>query len=98
MKGVVRFGKKEKLRPSYVGPYKFLRRIDKVIYELELPSELASVHPFFHVSMMMKYVGYTKTIVRLKYFGFKEDISYEEVPVESLNRKVKKLRHKKVAY
>ena len=38
MKGVVRFGKKEKLSPRYVGPYEILQRVDKVAYELKLPS------------------------------------------------------------
>ena len=45
MKGVVRFGKKGKLNPRYVGPYKILQRVGKVAYELRLPSEIASVHP-----------------------------------------------------
>ncbi|TMW94799.1 hypothetical protein EJD97_009787 [Solanum chilense] len=64
MKGVMRFGKKGKLSPRYVGPNKILRRVRKVDYELKLPSELAVVHP---------------------------------VPVEILDRQVKKLRHKDVA-
>ncbi|XP_059281310.1 disease resistance protein Roq1-like [Lycium ferocissimum] len=51
MKGVMRFGKKEKLSSRYIGPYKILRRIGQVAYELELPQELAVVHPVFHVSM-----------------------------------------------
>ena len=45
MKGVVRFGKKGKLSPRYVGPYKILKRVGKVAYELEFPAELAVVHP-----------------------------------------------------
>ena len=44
MKGVMRFGKKGKLSPRYVGPYKILKRIGKVTYELELPAKLAAVH------------------------------------------------------
>ena len=45
MKGVMRFGKKGKLSPRNVGPYKILKRVGKVAYELELPAELAAVHP-----------------------------------------------------
>ncbi|WMV41184.1 hypothetical protein MTR67_034569 [Solanum verrucosum] len=52
MKGVMRFGKKGKLSPRYVGPYKILRRIDKVDYELDFPSELASVLPISHALKM----------------------------------------------
>lgn len=51
MKGVLRFGKKGKLSPRYVGPYQILRHVSKVAYELDLPNDLASVHTVFHVSM-----------------------------------------------
>ncbi|WMV18973.1 hypothetical protein MTR67_012358 [Solanum verrucosum] len=45
MKGIMRFGKKGKLSPRYIGPYRIGKRIDKVACELELPQELAMVHP-----------------------------------------------------
>ena len=51
MKGVTRFGKKGNLSPRYIGPYKIVRRVGKVAYELELPNDLAMVHPVFHVSL-----------------------------------------------
>ncbi|WMV20158.1 hypothetical protein MTR67_013543 [Solanum verrucosum] len=54
MKGVMRFGKKGKLIPRYIDPYRISKRIDKVAYELELPQELATVHLVFHVSMLKK--------------------------------------------
>ena len=57
MKGVMRFGKKGKLSPRYVGLFEVLRRIGKVAYELKLPSELASVHLVFHVTMLNKCIG-----------------------------------------
>ena len=62
MKGVVRYPKKGILNPRYVGPYKFLKLVGKVWYELKLPSELASVHPIFHVSMLKKRIGDPKSI------------------------------------
>ncbi|WMV41422.1 hypothetical protein MTR67_034807 [Solanum verrucosum] len=73
-----------------------LRRIGKVSYELELPNELASVHLVFHGSMLTKCVGDPTSIVPLEDFGVKENLSYEEVPVEILDRQVKKLRIKKL--
>ena len=51
MKGVMRFGKKGKLSPWYIGPYRISKRIDNVAYELELPQKLAAVNPVFHVSI-----------------------------------------------
>ena len=53
MKGVMRFGKKVKKSPRYVGVYKIAQRVGKVAYKLRLPSELALVHPTFHVSMLI---------------------------------------------
>ena len=47
MKEVVRFSKKGKLSPRYVGPYEILQRVGKVAYELKRPSELTSVHRCF---------------------------------------------------
>ncbi|WMV30351.1 hypothetical protein MTR67_023736 [Solanum verrucosum] len=50
MKGVMRFGKKGRLSPRYIGPYRISKRIDNVAYELELPP--AADHPVFHISML----------------------------------------------
>ena len=57
MRGVKRFEKKGKLSPRNVGPYKILSRVGKVAYEVELPSELSSVHPIFYVSMLRKNIA-----------------------------------------
>ncbi|GJZ60333.1 retrotransposon protein, putative, ty3-gypsy subclass [Tanacetum coccineum] len=53
-KGVVRFGKRGKLNPRYVGPFKVLAKVGKVAYRLELPQELSIVHHTFHVSNLKK--------------------------------------------
>ncbi|XP_070046506.1 uncharacterized protein [Nicotiana tomentosiformis] len=63
MKGVMRFGKKDKLSPRYVRPYKIIQRISPVAYRLELPPEMYLVHLVFHVSMLRKVVGDPSLIV-----------------------------------
>ena len=56
MKGVMRFGKKGKLAPRYIGPFEIKSRVGKVAYRLVLPPELSRIHPVFHVSMLRKYI------------------------------------------
>ncbi|WMV45382.1 hypothetical protein MTR67_038767 [Solanum verrucosum] len=97
MKGVIRFGKKGKFIPRYVGPYESLKRVRKVAYDLKLPIELAPVHPVFHISMLKKCIGDPVSTLSLEGLGVNENLSYEEVPVEILDRQVKKLRNKEVA-
>ncbi|GJU72117.1 putative reverse transcriptase domain-containing protein [Tanacetum coccineum] len=53
-KGVVRFGKRGKLNPRYVGPFKVLEKVGEVSYKLDLPEELSRVHNTFHVSNLKK--------------------------------------------
>ena len=52
---VIRFGKRGKLAPRYIGPFEILERVDIVSYRLALPPSLSSVHEMFHVSMLRKY-------------------------------------------
>ena len=51
-KKILRFGKKGKLSPRFIGPYRVLKRIGPVAYQLELPPELDRIHDVFHVSML----------------------------------------------
>ncbi|WMV32362.1 hypothetical protein MTR67_025747 [Solanum verrucosum] len=66
MKGVMRFSKKGKLSPQYIGPYRITKRIGNVAYELELPQELAVVHPVFHISMLKKCIDLDRQVRRLR--------------------------------
>ncbi|WMV46788.1 hypothetical protein MTR67_040173 [Solanum verrucosum] len=97
MKGVMRFGKKGKLSPWYIGIYQISKRVSNVAYELELPSKLAIVHPVFHISMLNKCMGDPSLIIPTKSISIKDNLSYEEVPIQILDRQVHKLRMTKVA-
>ena len=96
MKGVKRFGKKEKISHIYVGPYKILKRIGKVAYELELQAELAAVHSAFHISLLKKCVGDPTFIMPLESVALKDSLSYEDVLVEILDRQVRSFKNIKV--
>ena len=71
IKAVIKFGKKGKLSPRYVGSYKILKRVGKVAYELELPAELAAVHPLVHISLFKNCLGDPASIVPLKSMAVK---------------------------
>ncbi|KAL5576239.1 hypothetical protein UlMin_017938 [Ulmus minor] len=94
MKGVMRFGKKGKLSPRYIGPFEILERIGKVAYKIALPSELAVVHNVFHISMLQKYISDPSHVLEREPIEVREDLTYEEQPVQILDRKDKALRNK----
>ncbi|XP_055800359.1 uncharacterized protein LOC129869763 [Solanum dulcamara] len=98
MKGVMRFDKKGKLSPLYIGPYQITRRISEVVYEQDLPFDLEAVHPIFHVSMLRKYVGDPSRIFPIEDVQITEELSYEEQPVAILDRQVRRLHTKDVPF
>ena len=97
MKGVMRFGKKGKLSPRFIGPFEVLRRIGEVAYELALPPSLSSVHPVFHVSMLRKYIGDPSHVLDFSTVQLDDDLTYDVEPVAILGRQVRKLRSKDIA-
>jgi len=96
MKWVKIFGKKGKLSPRYIGPYKIVDRIGKVEYKVELPADLSNVHPVFHVSMLKKSIGDSVVIDPSESSGIQDSLSYEEIPVEVFDFQVRRLRNKEV--
>ncbi|WMV42071.1 hypothetical protein MTR67_035456 [Solanum verrucosum] len=97
MKGVMRFGKKRKLILRYIGPYRISKRIGNVAYELELPPELATIHPIFHIFVLKNRLGDPSLIVPTENIGIKDNLSYDEILVQILDRQVRKLKTKEVA-
>ncbi|KAI3823044.1 hypothetical protein L1987_04470 [Smallanthus sonchifolius] len=95
-KGVVRFGKKGKLAPRYVGPFKILERVGQVAYKLDLPSELNNVHPTFHVSNLKKCLGDENLHIPLDEVRIDEKMHFVEKPVEIMDREVKKLKRSRI--
>ncbi|WMV49184.1 hypothetical protein MTR67_042569 [Solanum verrucosum] len=77
--------------------FEVVKKAGNVAYELELPQELAAVHPVFHISMLKKCIGDPSLILPTESIRIKDNLSYEEIPVQILDRQVRRLRTKDVA-
>ncbi|GJV04525.1 putative reverse transcriptase domain-containing protein [Tanacetum coccineum] len=95
-KGVIHFGKKGKLAPRYVGPFKILKRIGLVAYRLRFPEELSSVHDTFHVSNLKKCLADENLHVPLDEIKVDKTLRFVEEPVEIMDREVKSLKRSKI--
>ncbi|GKE98931.1 hypothetical protein Tco_0022282, partial [Tanacetum coccineum] len=91
-KRVVRFGKRGKLNPRYVGPFKVLEKLGEVAYKLELPEELSRVHNTFHVSNLKKCHADEPLAVLLDGLHVDDKLHFVEEPVEIVDREVKRLK------
>ncbi|RVX14555.1 Transposon Ty3-G Gag-Pol polyprotein [Vitis vinifera] len=93
MKSVMRFGRKGKLSPRFVGPFEILERVGTLAYKVALPPSLSKVHNVFHVSTLRKYIYDPSHVVELEPIQIFEDLTYEEVPVQIVDVMDKVLRH-----
>ncbi|GJY17689.1 hypothetical protein Tco_0389180 [Tanacetum coccineum] len=95
-KGVVRFGKRGKLNPRYVGPFKVLEKIGTVAYKLELPQEFSRVHNIFHVSNLKKCYSDEPLAVPLEGLHVDDKLRFVEEPIEIMDREVKRLKQSRI--
>ncbi|GJT28631.1 putative reverse transcriptase domain-containing protein [Tanacetum coccineum] len=96
-KGVVRFGKKGKLAPRYVGPFEILERIGPIAYRLRLSEELSGVHDTFHVSNLKKCLADASLHVPLDEIKVDKTLRFVEEPVEIMDREIKSLKRSKIS-
>ena len=95
-RGVVRFGKRGKLSPRFIGPFKILERVGTVVYRLTLPPSMSGVHEAFHVSMLRKYTPDPAHVVDWGQTEVDTDGTFEEGPVCILDSRDQVLRCKTV--
>ena len=95
-RGVVRFGKKGKLLPRFIGPFEILKRVGAVAYRLALPPSMSGVHEVFHVSMLRRYTPNPAHVVDWGETEVDTDETFEEEPVCIIDSRDQVLRRKTV--
>ncbi|GJW23214.1 putative reverse transcriptase domain-containing protein [Tanacetum coccineum] len=95
-KGVMRFGKRGKLNPRYIGPFRIIERIGPEAYRLELPQELSRVYNVFHVCNLKKCLSGDTLVTPLEEIQLDDKLNFVEEPVEIMNREVKQLKRSRI--
>ena len=93
-KGVLRFERRGKLSPRFIGPYEIVSKVGPVDYRLKLPPELSKIHDTFHVSMLRKYILNPSHVLREQPVQLRENLTYEETPMQIVDPKEHVLRSK----
>nr|GFA78769.1 putative reverse transcriptase domain-containing protein [Tanacetum cinerariifolium] len=96
-KGVVRFGKKWKLAPRFVGPFEIIEKVSPVAYRLDLPEELNGVHDTFHVSNRKKCLADPTQQMPLYEIRVDAKLNFIEEPVGILDKEFKKVKRSRIA-
>ncbi|GJY72848.1 retrotransposon protein, putative, unclassified [Tanacetum coccineum] len=95
-KGVIRFGKRGKLNPRYIGPFKILAKVGAVAYRLELPEQLSRIHSTFHISNPKKCLSDEPLAIPLDEIHVDDKLNFIEEPVEIIDREVKRLKQSRI--
>ncbi|GJQ94456.1 hypothetical protein Tco_0005595 [Tanacetum coccineum] len=95
-KGVVRFGKRGKLNPRYVGPFKVIKRVGTDSYKIELPQQLSQLHHTFHVSNLKKCLSDELLVIPLEELRVDDKLHFMEEPVEVMDREIKQLKRSRI--
>ncbi|GKF35088.1 hypothetical protein Tco_0108288, partial [Tanacetum coccineum] len=91
-KGVIRFGKRGKLNPCYIGPFKILAKVGTVAYRLELPEKQSRVHSTFHISNLKKCLSNEPLTILLDEIHVDDKLHFIEESIELMDREVKGLK------
>ncbi|GJT72649.1 putative reverse transcriptase domain-containing protein [Tanacetum coccineum] len=95
-KGVIRFGKRGKLNPRYIGPFRIIAKVGTLAYRLELPEQLSRVHSTFHVSNLKKCFVDEPLAIPLEEIQIDDKLNFIEEPVEIIHREIKRLKQSRI--
>nr|GEU30411.1 putative reverse transcriptase domain-containing protein [Tanacetum cinerariifolium] len=95
-KGVVHFGKRGKLSPRYIRPFKMLAKVGTVAYRLKLPEQLSRVHSTFDVSNLKKCLFDEPLAISLDEVHIDDKLCFVKEPVEVMDREVKQLKQSRI--
>ncbi|GKC10334.1 putative reverse transcriptase domain-containing protein, partial [Tanacetum coccineum] len=95
-KGVIRFGKRGKLNPRYIGPFKIIAKVGTVAYRLELPEQLSKFHSTFHVLNLKKCMSDEPLVIPLDEIQVNDKLHFIEEPVEIMDPEVKHLNQSRI--
>ena len=90
----MRFAKRGKLSPRYIGPYEIVSKVGPVAYKLKLPPELSKIHNVFHVSMLRKYIPDPFHVLKDQLVELKDNLTYKEQLMQIVDRREQILRNK----
>ncbi|KAA3466359.1 DNA/RNA polymerase superfamily protein [Gossypium australe] len=96
-KKVLKFGRKGKLSPHFIGSYEIIETIGPVAYRLALPSKLEKIHDVFDVSMLRRYRSDPSYVIVPTEVEIQPDMTYGEELIKIFAREVKQLRNKSIA-
>ncbi|GKC69402.1 hypothetical protein Tco_1115285 [Tanacetum coccineum] len=95
-KGVIRFGKRSKLSPRYIWPFRIIEGIGPVAYKLEHPDKLRGIHNTFHVSNLKKCLANENLVIPLEEIQLDDKLHFIEEPVEIMDREMKQLKRSRI--
>ncbi|GJV64574.1 hypothetical protein Tco_1475402 [Tanacetum coccineum] len=95
-KGIIRFGKRRKLNPWYIGPFKIFERIGPVAYKLELLEEPSNIHSTFYVFNLKKCLSDESLVIPMKELRLNDKLNFVEEPMEIIDRQVKQLKQSRI--
>ena len=98
IRGTRRFQVRGKLAPSYIGPFKILKKVGAVAYRLELPEEMSDIHNIFHVSQLKKCLRVPEEQVPMEVLDLQPDLQYQERPIKILDVATRQTRRTAVRF